>query len=377
MAADRSFPFRMLAHLNIAVFHRTDPHSFERLTPAPAWMKRVWPEAADSKTEIPLADRFLFLHSFLEEARAFWNGTIEEEAVSHSDLGKPVLRSDRWTEHDASNKEWLLEAVALHDNGRELLLIGQASIDLAEHRRVLQEGRSLNVAFQNLQQTLHRRDVAFDCLLHDVSGPLANLRDALNLLEGQHESAGGDQTAIVQLAQDQIQQLDDAIQEAMAAADVEAESSAAGSPANLIQVVQQSIEIVQPRAEAQRCSFRFERDRDQVRVVAESSRLRRVLRSLLVRALRRTPNGEFIRVALSDQGRDARLDIIDRGPPLPQQVIPYLFERIGSGDAAHSTSRQALYYCRIAAESWGGGVGYTLHDDGPCVWLRLPKADGF
>jgi len=216
-------------------------------------------------------------------------------------------------------------------------------------------------------------------LLHDVGGPLANLRDALNLLEDQLASRQGtdDPNAIVQLAQAQIQQLDDALQEAMAAADVDAGSTAAGSPANLIRVLQQSIEILQPRAEAQRCSFEFAPDRDQVRVIAESSRLQRVLRSLLVRALRRTPNGEPIAITLSDQGRDARLDVIDRGPPLPQQAIPYLFERIGSGDPAHSTSRQALYYCRIAAESWGGGVGYALHDDGPSVWIRLPKADGF
>ena len=150
MAESPSLPHRMLATLDVAAFERVEPRRFVCRSPAPAWLEALVPTAPDGDEPILLADHFLFLHSFLQRARALWDGPPDPD-TSHRAFGLSALQSASWTEHDDEGNEHLLDATALLDDDRAFLLIHPASIDPAEHRAVLKEGRTEERAKQKLR----------------------------------------------------------------------------------------------------------------------------------------------------------------------------------------------------------------------------------
>ncbi|MFB6279504.1 MAG: sensor histidine kinase [Salinibacter sp.] len=373
--AESSAPLspRVLAALDVALFERTASGRFTRLTPAPAWLEALWPEAAEQESGLAPAERFLFLESFLPEARSLWDGAAEPP--SEGSFGGAALRSDPWTETTEAGEEWFLEAAALRTDDRSLLLLRPAAIDVAEYRAVLQEGRSLNLAYQDTQRALHQREIVIECLLHDLSGPLANLQDALSLLGDQAGSAPGDASDdLLHLAREQVHELSDAVQNALSEVDAafRAEDDA---PADLSRLLRAVGATLQSRAEAAKTPLTLaDVPEEPLRVVAAPGRLKRVLRSLLERALRRTPEGTSIRVGVHVEERSATVTITDGGVPPPEHAVPHLFERFGP-DAPSEHSDLSLYFARVAAESWGGTAGYQEREEGPTVWLRLPTAD--
>jgi signal transduction histidine kinase len=378
MAEFSSLPPRVLAALDVALFERTAPDQFTRLTPAPAWLEALWPEAAEQPSALAPAERFLFLESFLPEARSLWDGTTEHAS---EDPGEPMLQSEPWTETNEAGEEWFLEAAALLKDERPLLLLRPAAIDFTEYRDVLQEGRSLNLAYQDTQRTLHQREIVIECLLHDLSGPLANLRDALSLLDDQ--TGSGPRNAptppdasdeLLHLAREQVHELSDAVQNALSEVDpaFRAEDDA---PADLGRLLREVGTDLQSRADAAKTPIApADVPEEPLRVVAGPGRLKRVLRSLLERALRRTPEGTSIQIGVRTGKRSVTVSITDGGPPLPEHAVPHLFERFGP-DAPSEHSDLSLYFARAAAESWGGTAGYQQREEGPTIWLRLPNAD--
>lgn len=364
---------RVLAALDVALFERTASGRFTRLTPAPAWLEALWPEAAEQESGLAPAERFLFLESFLPEARSLWDGAAEP--ASKGPFGGATLHSDPWTETTEAGEEWFLEAAALRTDDRALLLLRPAAIDFTEYRAVLQEGRSLNLAYQDTQRALHQREIVIECLLHDLSGPLANLQDALSLLGDQAGSAPSDASDdLLNLAREQVHEFNDAVQNALSEIDT-AFRAEDDTPADLSRLLRAVGATLQSRAEAGKTPLTLaDVPEGPLRVVAAPGRLKRVLRSLLERALRRTPEGASIRVGVHAEERSATVAITDGGAPLPEHAVPHLFERFGP-DAPSEHSDLSLYFARVAAESWGGEAGYQKREEGPTVWLRLPTAD--
>jgi len=379
MAEFSSLPPRVWAALDVALFERAAPDQFTRLTPAPAWLEALWPEAAEQQSPLAPAERFLFLESFLPEARSLWDGATEHAPEDPS--GEPMLQSEPWTETNEAGEEWFLEAAALLQDGRPLLLLRPAAIDFTKYREVLQEGRSLNLAYQDTQRALHQREIVIECLLHDLSGPLANLRDALSLLDDQTGSAPSTAPAspdasddLLHLAREQVHELNDAVQNALSEIDaaLHAEND---TPADLGGLLREVGADLQSRADAGQMSIALaDVPEEPLRVVAAPGRLKRVLRSLLERALRRTPEGASIRIGVRTEAHSTTVTITDGGPSLPEHAVPHLFERFGP-DAPSEHSDLSLYFARVAAESWGGTAGYQQREEGPTIWLRLPTAN--
>lgn len=392
----------ILGSLDAAVFVPHGNGRFALKSSAPTWLRTLWmPEdgrEADLAAPLLLADRFLFLHSFLHDARALWEGTTDGAEMVPGLRG---IRSTRWSETDTAGNEWFLEALALRFDaepsdaerpvagrpgassraaqGSNVLVLHPASIDLSEHRRVLQEGRSLNLEFQHAQRALHQSEVTLECLLHEVAKPLANLRDAIGLLSDESGISDDERASILALAQSQIQELDDALQDTMASPHMGRKAEAAsGEPANLRDVARDALQSLSQQATVRQVRWAFDPpDTHGPYVVASQGQLHRLVRSMLVHGLGRSPEGSTVHVDLRREKRMASLAVRDAGPPIPQHVVPYLFERFGPNDPAYVDGSQDLYFCRVAAEALGGSVGYHTEDGVPVVWMCLPRAEGY
>jgi hypothetical protein len=112
-------------------------------------------------------------------------------------------------------------------------------------------------------------------------------------------------------------------------------------------------------------------------VIAEENRLVRVLANLVDNALCRSPAGGTVRLTVRQEGSWVYVAIEDQGAPVPLERLSRLFGTFAlRRDRAVADGGLGLYFCRIAVERWGGGIGYEPSEHGGArFWVRLQAAD--
>jgi signal transduction histidine kinase len=85
-----------------------------------------------------------------------------------------------------------------------------------------------------------------------------------------------------------------------------------------------------------------------VEITADSDKISRVFINLLSNALKYTPDGGSIRIAVSKEKKNAVIKIADTGTGIAKEDIPYVFERFYRTDLSRSS------------QSGGAGIGLTI-----------------
>lgn len=116
-------------------------------------------------------------------------------------------------------------------------------------------------------------------------------------------------------------------------------------PVNLADLVDCSVEAMQPLAEAKQQRLTVTADRN-VHAIGDCDRLRDVVRNLLDNAIKYTPSGGAIEVGVERQESDAVLTVSDKGIGIPPEHLSRVFDRFYRVD--NSRNRTA------------GGVGLGL-----------------
>ena len=117
-------------------------------------------------------------------------------------------------------------------------------------------------------------------------------------------------------------------------------------------------------------------------VQADTTRLEQVITNLLDNAVKYSPDGGLITVALQRDGEDALARVRDQGIGLPRGTAETIFEPFGR--AANAETRQVpglglgLFICRQIVERHGGRLWAESdgENQGTTIWLRLPGAIG-
>ncbi len=110
----------------------------------------------------------------------------------------------------------------------------------------------------------------------------------------------------------------------------------------------------------------------------DSARLAQVVANLLDNAVKYSPAGSSIRVTTSRHGGDsAAIEILNQGPPIPEELVPALFEpfrRAEGPDQAHRTSLGlGLYIVRSIVQAHQGAITVSSGKDGTCFRVCLPQ----
>jgi two-component system, OmpR family, sensor histidine kinase ChvG len=114
---------------------------------------------------------------------------------------------------------------------------------------------------------------------------------------------------------------------------------------------------------------------DHVHVRARAHDLERALLNLVENAVRFSPAGEPVEVAVSEPGDAVRVAVCDRGPGVPEEHRERVFERFFTTDAEKSGTGLGLAIVRTVAEAHGGRVELQARDGGgACFELVLPRA---
>ena len=153
-------------------------------------------------------------------------------------------------------------------------------------------------------------------------------------------------------------------------------------PVSLSTVITEAVETVSAEVKAKNISLSIDLDPEILVVEGDSVRLGQVAWNLLNNAVKFTPAEGEIRVTLSQEGDDAKLEVADTGQGISPEFLPHVFEIFRQADAS-SSRRQGgmgiglalvkqiseLHDGRVQADSEGINRGARF-----TVWIPLYKA---
>jgi signal transduction histidine kinase len=103
-------------------------------------------------------------------------------------------------------------------------------------------------------------------------------------------------------------------------------------PIELVNVIQTSVDAVRPSARAKDIELELRIDPDAGRIEGDPVRLQQVISNLLTNAIKFTPRGGKVAVALDRVDARSRLSVIDWGVGITEDFLPHVFERFRQGN---------------------------------------------
>jgi signal transduction histidine kinase len=147
---------------------------------------------------------------------------------------------------------------------------------------------------------------------------------------------------------------------------------------DLTPLVERMVERFQPQAGSQQVKLTLTTPTGLIpQISADPIRLEQVLTNLLSNALRYTPTGGQIELSLASTDDSVWLRVHDSGPGIPEQALPYIFERFYRVDKSRARAEGGtglgLAIARQLARLHGGDLTATNHAAGGALFtLILP-----
>lgn len=151
------------------------------------------------------------------------------------------------------------------------------------------------------------------------------------------------------------------------------------APADLGELTSAALHRVAPRAWGRTLEFSQSGDLDATLTV-DSGMVGVVLDHLLDNAVRHTPAGTRIEASVHADAGGATIAVRDTGPGIPDDILPYLFERFYRGDPARSRTAGAglgLTVARAIVDAHTGTItAANLPGRGFQITVTLPRPPG-
>jgi signal transduction histidine kinase len=215
---------------------------------------------------------------------------------------------------------------------------------------------------------------------HELRTPLTSIAGSLGLLVGGAVDKLPDSVLrLITIAHNNCQRLVRLINDIL---DVEKIESGE-SPLNLMQVelgalVEQVIEANRGFAHIHDVGIRLDGASATIEVQADPDRLAQVVTNLLSNAIKFSPPGQEVTVTIGITGQAARIGVRNRGPGIPENFKPRVFERFAQADASDTRSKGGtglgLSIVRQIVTRLGGKVTFEDAAGGGTLFLvDLPR----
>ncbi len=139
-------------------------------------------------------------------------------------------------------------------------------------------------------------------------------------------------------------------------------------PVDLAPAIESVVETLRPAAQARNVTLTADLEPSTGSVAGDAARLEQVVSNLLTNALKFTPPGGEVHVALRRQGDWAQILVRDTGVGISPDFLPHLFERFRQADSSstrvHGGLGLGLAIVRHLVEVHGGRVHATSDGEG-------------
>lgn len=205
---------------------------------------------------------------------------------------------------------------------------------------------NFNQMAQSLAQVEQQRVALIGNVSHELRTPLAGLN---GYLEGLMDGVFPPNDETFALMDQEVRRLRRLVDDLQSLSRAEAgQISFNFQIFDLIPLTQRVVAQLTPQAEAECVQVEVEHVLDTMLVHADPDRAAQVLMNLVGNAIRYTPEDGCITVRITAVGHQAQIDVIDTGQGIPEEALPYIFERF------YRVDRSRTRY------SGGSGIGLTI-----------------
>jgi signal transduction histidine kinase len=220
--------------------------------------------------------------------------------------------------------------------------------------------RELDAARGETEQMIQaQRDFVADAS-HELRTPLTSILANLELLEASFNERGADpdEEEIVAGALGSSRRMRRLVADLLLLARADAGRAGPRRPCDISQVAKMAVDEVRPTADGHRLALDAEAG---LEIDGNPDDLHRLVLNLVENGVRHTPAGSTITVAVTRDDREARLEVSDDGPGLPEGLGEQIFSRFVRGDGPADVSRDSgtglgLAIVKAVAVSHGGRV---------------------
>ncbi len=239
------------------------------------------------------------------------------------------------------------------------------------------ELRELAEAFNDMAERLSRLIDAQRAFVADASHQLRTPLTALRLrLENLETSLAPEDVASVEDAIVEAERLARLVDQLLELSRGES-ATMETTVVDLRAVAENRVRLWEPVAAEWGRRLELELPPGDLRVRAVPGGVEQILDNLLDNALRHTPEGTTVRLAVRSEGRRHVIHVVDSGPGMPPEERRRAFDRFWRGSADRSGSGLGLAIVRHLAERSGGSVEALAADGGGLdVVVSLPAVVG-
>jgi len=145
-------------------------------------------------------------------------------------------------------------------------------------------------------------------------------------------------------------------------------------PIDLDKVVARALDVLGPQAEQQGLRLEQTTAGDGVVIAADEEALTQLLLNLVGNAIKFTPKGGSVHVAVIDAAADVELTVRDSGPGIPAADLNRIFEPYQQAHQGRHGSGLGLAIVKGLVEAHGGSISVDSEEGkGTCFVVRLPK----
>lgn len=228
------------------------------------------------------------------------------------------------------------------------------------------------------QRATLARDEMLAIVSHDLRNPanaISMCAKALTELPGEAES---DRRALMGTIAESAEWMRRLMQDLVDVASIEAgRLSVAPEPQPIEPIISATVEMFAERARLGGIQLHLHCPEGLPAVMADRSRVMQVLANLLDNALKFTPAGGHVTLAVEPRGDEVEFSVQDTGPGIPPEHIPHLFDRFWHSRGVSHThgSGLGLAIARGIVSAHGGRIWVdTLLEVGSAFRFTLPTA---
>jgi len=142
-------------------------------------------------------------------------------------------------------------------------------------------------------------------------------------------------------------------------------------PTDIGALVHDTVESFGPQAQSAGVSLTVEVDDKIPTVEVDPARIRQVIGNLLSNAIRHTPSGGSVKVAVNSTGSQVTITVIDTGEGIPPDLQPHVFERFVKGPNS-TGSGLGLAIAREIVTAHSGRIDVSSSPSGTTLTVALP-----
>ncbi len=142
-------------------------------------------------------------------------------------------------------------------------------------------------------------------------------------------------------------------------------------PTDLGVLVHDTVESFGPQAQTAGVSLTVEADDKIPMVEVDPARIRQVIGNLLSNAIRHTPSGGSVKVAVNSIGAQVTISVTDTGEGIPPDLQPHVFERFVKGPNS-TGSGLGLAIAREIVTAHSGRIDVSSSASGTTLTVALP-----